>query len=456
MQISLSPILGWGFRFCFLAGLALPVWAQEAPLSAVGTLPQAASPSAVPSRADKPVMDATAERQIIERIEQEQARLRKVQADLEQLEEERARKQWELERQREKERQLRGELSRINSRNRVGGRAGIGWHERNLEIYQYNLEVKFPRQRSQLLARQEALEAELGSLDPLISGLFRGALAWPCERTSPAARQAVLTQAILQTTLPALLEKKALCREELRDVQAQLEEIDQLVDHDEYLMRGNIRGMEEKEKRRAPLAKDLEETARRKRLAEEEIEQSQKKIETLQSLIAQIQEALPLLQQGIDYKSFAEQKGELFWPIVGSVLHGYGARKHPEFDLVIDNPGIDILAEPGQEIQAAAAGWVVYTGTLPGYGSLVMLHHGSGYFSFYTPAVAVEGAVAGGGTETRVAQGQVIARLAGSPTAEQNVLHFEIRRGEVALNPLDWLRRTASKSAGGPSGLSKE
>lgn len=121
--------------------------------------------------------------------------------------------------------------------------------------------------------------------------------------------------------------------------------------------------------------------------------------------------------------------GQFAWPVRGPV-HSYfgiraGARRHD---------GIDIGAKHGTPIQAAADGVVAYTGQLSGYGQLVIIRHADRYYSAYAHNSRhfVK-------TGQRVKQGERIAAVGATGRASGPHLHFEIRRGQIARNPLFFL-----------------
>lgn len=439
----LALSIGLLFGLPGIAPLAMP---ESRPEAAEGSLDDA---SAALESSESPAQAPDATREHLTRqIEEAQQQLLRAREDLARLQQQQARTEQELEKQQEEERRLQANIRRYEDRIRRG--------QREYDIYEYNLSTRFPRERQRLLTEQQSNEAERTRLDTLLADLIRGGLSGPAATESRAVRPRLLGRAVLHRTLPSILQRKQVLLERSDEIRRRLQEIERLTELDRRWIESAQRRLESHDERHSNEARRLEESARKQREAREEFERIQQRIESLNALVAEIQQRLPLLQEGIDYKSFVEQRGELFWPIAGSVVHGYGPRKHPQFDLVFNNPGIDIAAAPGEEIRAVAGGWVVYTGTLPGYGSLVMVHHGAGYFSFYTPAVPVEGIEAGPNRETRVEPGQVIAVLGGSPSVEEGLLHVEIRHGETALNPLEWLRRQSGESAGDASGLSKE
>jgi lipoprotein NlpD len=117
------------------------------------------------------------------------------------------------------------------------------------------------------------------------------------------------------------------------------------------------------------------------------------------------------------------------WPSQGKLLHGFAP----------DQPGgkgIGIGGRLGQDVTAAANGWVVYSGSgLMGYGQLVIVKHDKSLLSAYGHngrLLVKEG--------DAVRAGEVIAAM-GANGASGPMLHFEIRRDGKPVNPLNYLPR---------------
>ena len=97
--------------------------------------------------------------------------------------------------------------------------------------------------------------------------------------------------------------------------------------------------------------------------------------------------------------------------------------------------GIDLAAKPGTLIRASESGRVIYSGNgLGGYGNVVIVRHGKLYATVY--AHNRKNRVRKGAF---VDQGEVIAEVGKTGNATGPHLHFEIRRGERARDPLDYL-----------------
>jgi murein hydrolase activator len=130
----------------------------------------------------------------------------------------------------------------------------------------------------------------------------------------------------------------------------------------------------------------------------------------------------------------ATRKKRLPWPVRGSVVSEFGFEVHPRYGTRVPQNGIDIAAPEGTPIQAVAAGSVVYVDWLPGYGRTVILDHGGGFYTLYAHASGVS--VHRGES---VKGGQTIAQVGDTDSVRGTCVHFEVRQGEKALNPREWL-----------------
>ncbi|WP_161990645.1 peptidoglycan DD-metalloendopeptidase family protein [Candidatus Methylobacter oryzae] len=113
------------------------------------------------------------------------------------------------------------------------------------------------------------------------------------------------------------------------------------------------------------------------------------------------------------------------WPLKGKILKSFSE---------VDNKGIDIAGEMGQDVSAAEAGKVVYSGQgLIGYGNLLIIKHNDLYLSAYANNSQL--LVAEGYT---VEKGDVIAKV-GQAGSNLTSLHFEIRKNGKPVNPINLL-----------------
>jgi murein DD-endopeptidase MepM/ murein hydrolase activator NlpD len=116
------------------------------------------------------------------------------------------------------------------------------------------------------------------------------------------------------------------------------------------------------------------------------------------------------------------------WPVEGAVASPFGPRGEVHHD------GMDIAAPAGTPVRAARGGRVLYSDELRGYGNLLILDHGDGYATVYAHN-RVNLVVAGG----VVRQGDVIAEVGATGESSKASLHFEVRKDNVARNPVFYL-----------------
>ncbi|QMT30913.1 peptidoglycan DD-metalloendopeptidase family protein [Alysiella filiformis] len=108
-------------------------------------------------------------------------------------------------------------------------------------------------------------------------------------------------------------------------------------------------------------------------------------------------------------------------PTAGKIARSFGG----------DNKGVDIAGTRGQDVVAAAAGQVVYSGSgLRGYGNLVIIQHTPAYLTAYghnDSLLVREG--------ESVKRGQVIAKMGQTDSSNGVKLHFEVRENGTPVDP---------------------
>lgn len=120
--------------------------------------------------------------------------------------------------------------------------------------------------------------------------------------------------------------------------------------------------------------------------------------------------------------------GRFMWPVGGKFTSAFGIRNGRRHD------GIDISAPNGTAIKAADAGKVVFSGKMRGYGNLIIVRHKDDFFTVYAHNslnLARKG--------SSVKKGQLIAKVGRTGRATGPHLHFEVRHGQKARNPLFFL-----------------
>lgn len=126
-------------------------------------------------------------------------------------------------------------------------------------------------------------------------------------------------------------------------------------------------------------------------------------------------------------------RGDLLWPVAGEVIGSFG-RPTDRLGGSLARSGIEIAAGLDTPVFAAHSGTVGFAGTFAGFGTLVILDHGSEAFSLYGYLGA-----------TRLTEGQTVEAGAevgsvGSAPAGPAALYFELRVDGQPVDPVEWLK----------------
>lgn len=152
---------------------------------------------------------------------------------------------------------------------------------------------------------------------------------------------------------------------------------------------------------------------------------------------AKDQASVPATQGEVSEQAPIDGVAGMRWPVRGKIISGFGPKENG-----LKNEGINIAVPEGTSIRAAADGVVAYAGNeLKGYGNLVLIRHDSGYVTAY--AHAKELFVKRGDT---VKRGDVIAKAGQTGSVSSPQLHFEVRKGAVALDPMKFLSSSTASN----------
>lgn len=131
-------------------------------------------------------------------------------------------------------------------------------------------------------------------------------------------------------------------------------------------------------------------------------------------------------------KITARSASKFSWPLRGKILSGYGAKNNGLF-----NDGINVSAPVGSVVKAAENGVVAYAGNeVKGMGNLIIIQHSDGWMTIYAHLDSMS--VKRG---ARVNVGTPIGRVGQTGKVDKPQLHFEIRKGTKAYNPIQYLKK---------------
>ena len=158
----------------------------------------------------------------------------------------------------------------------------------------------------------------------------------------------------------------------------------------------------------------------------------------LQSLIDELEKQLEQKQESFTPtpgKGFATLKGSLSLPATGNIISRFGNRTDPTLNMVFFQKGIEIEAKQGEAIRAIYDGKVLYADWFKGYGNMIIVDHGDGYYSLSAHLSEIVKNVG-----EPVEAGEVIAFAGDTGSLKGPCLYFELRYHGKPLDPEQWLQ----------------
>jgi murein hydrolase activator len=130
-------------------------------------------------------------------------------------------------------------------------------------------------------------------------------------------------------------------------------------------------------------------------------------------------------------EKFSKMKGKLPFPLKGKIVKNVEQLGSNPF---MHRKGVYIQGSPGEEVRSIFLGKIDYSGWFKGYGQMVIVNHGSHYFTLFAH---LEERV---GQEGNIVSGGEVIGLAGDPGWDVGPgVYFEIRKGGDNLEPEKWL-----------------
>ena len=139
-------------------------------------------------------------------------------------------------------------------------------------------------------------------------------------------------------------------------------------------------------------------------------------------------------RQGSGSSASAVGPGGMSWPLIGEITSQYGWRVHPIWGDSRYHSGMDIAGDYGDEIRAAAAGEVIHSGWISGYGYTIIIDHGGSLTTLYGHNEALNV-----GVGQHVERGDVIAYCGSTGNSTGPHCHFEVRIDGELTDPEAYL-----------------
>jgi septal ring factor EnvC (AmiA/AmiB activator) len=179
----------------------------------------------------------------------------------------------------------------------------------------------------------------------------------------------------------------------------------------------------------------IREIQRNKKTFEQALQEQTERAEQLQSLMNKLASQEIVLP--FRFVPLYEKKGKLPWPMDGKIITRFGLERHPQFNTITMNNGIEIAPrQDARIVQSIHPGKVIYADYFQGYGNLLIVDHGLNFYSLYGHCAEF---LVNKGDLVRGEQAIAIAGDSGSLKGLS--LYFEIRSKIKPLDPLQWLKR---------------
>ncbi|UCF84395.1 MAG: peptidoglycan DD-metalloendopeptidase family protein [Desulfobacteraceae bacterium] len=189
--------------------------------------------------------------------------------------------------------------------------------------------------------------------------------------------------------------------------------------------------------RLSSLKKDLEKKVIRLMKIHKEKEFYETAVKELELAAIDMKQTLLNIEKKDTYKTlrssrFADSKGQLPFPLKGKVIKADKLFGSSSQNL---SKGIFIEGSSDAKVKAVFPGRVDFSGRLKGYGEIIIINHGSRFFTIsghFSHRQKREGDVVEGG--------EVIGFVRPSGSQKESRLYFEIRKAGKSLDPLKWLK----------------
>ena len=126
-------------------------------------------------------------------------------------------------------------------------------------------------------------------------------------------------------------------------------------------------------------------------------------------------------------------RGALQWPAAGRLTGEFGQAANRLGGTAVRN-GVEIAAAEGTGVRAVHGGTVAHADSYPGFGNLVILHHGANQYTLYGYLGAISVTVG-----QMLASGAEVGIVGPSP-AGPAALYFELRVDGRSVDPVQWLK----------------
>jgi septal ring factor EnvC (AmiA/AmiB activator) len=160
-------------------------------------------------------------------------------------------------------------------------------------------------------------------------------------------------------------------------------------------------------------------------------------LEELESSASHLRKLLEAfqLQAKTGESAFPTLKGSLKRPVSGKVVKSFGRNRTGRFNTYTLSNGVTIQSAEGTPIRSVYGGKVIFADWFSGYGRIIIVDHGGGYYTLYGHLSELSVTV---GDE--VEADKVIGLVGDSGSLEGSALYFEIRYHGKPVDPSPWFK----------------
>jgi septal ring factor EnvC (AmiA/AmiB activator) len=371
---------------------------------------------AIPARAQEPALDGTKELQRIRRQMQE--------------------KKKELKRADRKERSILTELDRID-REVQAGKAELADQQKALleaEVSLRHVEQSNSELSKELSGLKQMYGQRLRALYKMSkNGYAAGALA--AEGPGDSAKR-IRYLSIIAERDQALIQEFGKALASLSQQQADMTERKQQLLERRQVIKSKKTALESRKKRKALILASVREQKNVYEHTLRELEESSASLWAMVKRSEQERPEEPRRPAPRQPAATGVDANRLPWPLEGRVLTRFGMQRHPQFKTMVFRRGIEISAREGDAVHAVSDGKVAFADWYKGYGRLMIIEHGPGFYTLYGNLSRLDL-----NKGDQVVKGQVVGLAGDTGSLQGSKLYFEMRRNGEAQDPLLWLAR---------------
>ena len=193
---------------------------------------------------------------------------------------------------------------------------------------------------------------------------------------------------------------------------------------------------------RQALETDLKSLARRKRSRDLLLASARDKKEKYTRLVAELEESSERLIKLLDAlnqqaatgeSAFPVLRGTLRRPVSGKIIVGFGRNVNARFNTYTLSRGVTIRSAEGTPVRSVYKGKILFADWFRGYGRIIIVDHGGGYYTLYGHLAAINVQVG-----QQIEADDTIGLVGDSGSLEGPALYFEIRHHGKPVDPQPW------------------